>query len=457
MFIASSEAKVGLFSIATIAILLTLFMWLNGAKFMRADSEIEFVFSRVEGLRPGAPAKYLGVDIGRVAQIYFEDDQVIVKLRVNTDVKLPKKIAAVITTASVVGDKHLEIRPTVAEPIRLPKGRLLGETPSSMEDMMNKVTTIMDSLQQITTSLQTLVGDEAIAGSLKSTLQRANHLVTSLDEIVSDSKPQVVSLLENINQASLQLTTTLNTANEFMSEIANNGQTAADIQVILGHIKTIAANLDQFSMLLADNDDQIDLLLDDAHETMESITQATQSIHEAVQQFTTGDVSSTGSTTLTRTGAAVKKATNYLHKLEEIQIQHQLGVGHSQTKIANQTQKDLEVDYSLNIISGSNKALELAFEDIGSANLASLQYGSRLNESLFWTRGGLYKNKFGLGLDYRSPANWRLGIDFWDVDHPNLGFTSNWQFTDKWSILFGGSTNLDDENEVFNLELWHRF
>ena len=67
----STEVRVGIFALITLSILAFSIFWLNGGRLFEKGSVLEIEFERVDGIRPGAPVKLAGVDIGRVKRIFF--------------------------------------------------------------------------------------------------------------------------------------------------------------------------------------------------------------------------------------------------------------------------------------------------------------------------------------------------------------------------------------------------
>ncbi|HPT86701.1 MAG TPA: MlaD family protein [Bacillota bacterium] len=448
MHMVSTETKVGLFAITAIIAMVSLFMWLNSTELFKSGPEMEAAFERIEGLRPGAPVKYAGVDVGRVTRIYFDRQSVIVVFRMNTKVELPQDIEAGIASTGVVGDKHLELRPATRE--KRPDNRIPGKSPASMEELYTSAAEILESVKHLTASLNTLLGDKEVATSLKNTIIRIDRLTMALERVAAQSEPKIHELLNNINLASSRLAEAGLTANRLLSQIDNNGQTAADIREALAHIKSVSANLDRFSKFLADNDSKIELLMDDAHRTMESINQAAQTIDEAVKEFSNNNDLSQLQQTLTQAGEAAQKVDEYVKKLESIKISQGIGAGY-------QRKKQIGVDYSLQVKFNEKNSLLFAFEDIGDQNLGSVQMTTVLPNGSYQGRAGLFRNKFGLGLDYRPNSKWSLGLDAWNVDSPNVGLSTRWKPTDQWSLQLSTETNLDTHKDSWSIEWWYHF
>lgn len=449
MTISNPETKVGLLVLIAILALSTLFFWLNGIRWFQNGNELEAVFDRVEGLRPGSPVKYNGVDVGRISKMYFEDQKVIVAFEIEGDLELPDGLKASIASAGVVGDKYLELRPAN---VQRHGDRIQGVSPQSMEEFSASADTILDALKSIAQSLNDLLGDQTLTDSLKDTVLRVNQLAVTMERLAVNSEPRVYQLFDNINLAVNRLNEASLAANRLLTQL--DGPAMADIQGTLANINSISGNLNRLSQILAENDTQIITLIDDAHETMVSINQAAQTIDAALKSLTpengAGDNPGQLKETLSNAGKAVQKVDSFMKKLEKVHAAQSLGAGYHE-------ERQLEVDYSLNLQLNETRGLHLHYEDIGGANLATVQLSADLANPNYRGRAGLYKNEFGLGLDYLIDPRFRVGLDAWDTDSVNLGLTSNWQLSNHWSLSVSTATNLDSEENDWNVKGWYRF
>jgi phospholipid/cholesterol/gamma-HCH transport system substrate-binding protein len=73
--------------------------------------EVEALFNSASGLKPGAAVEIAGVDVGRVKSIALKDDQAIVLLAVENNIKLYSDTFASIKTRGIIGEKFLSLSP----------------------------------------------------------------------------------------------------------------------------------------------------------------------------------------------------------------------------------------------------------------------------------------------------------------------------------------------------------
>ena len=472
------EVKVGAFTLIALVGMFGLALWLNGFQLLQRGNDVEAEFSRVEGLRPGAPVKFAGVDIGRVNKVYFENFKVIVGMRIGPDFKVPKGARAIIACSGVVGDMFVEILPPKPGDPVIPRknGRLAGQTPVTMEQFYAMAYEVLYSLEQITYSIRSITDNQEVMDSIKTSLIRLNtitsdvatvagqlkqldlvemfqkidHTMSVVERIAVNNEPQINKMLQNITLASVQISQASITANEFLKKMDNNGQTADDLRQTIAQAKKIADNLEKFTEVLAAKGTDIDLMIDDARKTLQSINEAAQNINKAVSELTTGDNSSIVQVKkiIADTSQATEKITESVNNLTQISITGRVGVEYQpeQPVMGNAL-----VDISFN----PHNSLFLGVEDIGHANLATLQWG--LKGPVTTTRAGFYKNQFGIGLDLKATQGLNFGINLWDTQSPNLGITSRLNLTNNWSLSLNGSSNLSNQTFIWSLGGWYGF
>ncbi len=474
----SRETKVGLFALIALLALFNVYMWLNGSSLLNRGSKVEAAFSRIDDLRPGASVKYAGVDIGRVSQVYFEKDKVIVLMMISHGISLPDNVKAIITSAGVVGDKYVALLPTRnGEFPAMSKNRIPGETPVSMDEFYSATNEVLTSLRSVADSIKNLMSDPKLTGSLtdtfakfdqittniesvtrqfsqinfQKTMARIDHTIAIVERLAATNEPAINNLIGSITKASAEITQATITVNKFLNSIDNNGQTAADLQKTLAQIQQISANLEKFTSILAANGNNIEQLATDAHQTMQSINQAATTINTALQKFTTNDGTSNTKDLLTQAGAAAQKVGKYVGMFEQIALKNSVGAGY--------TTDGLAIDYQMNLKLNQQNGLHAKVEDIGGDNSATLQWSYSSTNSTY--RAGLYKNEFGVGFERPIGSKFSWGIDLWDTKTPKAGVNSNWQLNPKWSLSLEAATPLNTETDktspTWEIECWRNF
>ncbi|MFA3784028.1 MlaD family protein [Melioribacteraceae bacterium 4301-Me] len=164
MFKSLEGARLGLFIfIGTIILIIVIFLVGSKESLFVKTIEIKAYFDRIEGLKPGAPVRLSGYDIGSVSSISLADvktGQVEVHMRIKQDlikfIRLDSQ--ASIETEGLVGKKIVSITPgSVDLPIIEDGGTLKTKTPINISEIVEETKSVMANLQNITKDFADIV------------------------------------------------------------------------------------------------------------------------------------------------------------------------------------------------------------------------------------------------------------------------------------------------------------
>jgi phospholipid/cholesterol/gamma-HCH transport system substrate-binding protein len=231
------QMKVGLFVIFGIG--LTLFtVFLIGSTRQLWTSKVGYraAFKEVAGLKPGAPIRMGGLDVGEVTSVGHGrnpgDAQVYVRMAISRDEAERIKTDSIVRVLNkgLLGDKMLEITPGTTSAVSLPAGALIqSEEPTDVLASANKIVEASSKTVEDLEPLARALGDPQLAADIK---QSAADIRSLLDAVVHGDgtahrlfydhreADQLNELLENLSRAS----------NRFDA-------TFADIQDELAHVR----------------------------------------------------------------------------------------------------------------------------------------------------------------------------------------------------------------------------
>jgi phospholipid/cholesterol/gamma-HCH transport system substrate-binding protein len=197
------------------------------------DSKVEFKasFKDVQGLKPGAPVRLSGIDIGTVTDVGHGKDPNDDKLYVKVEVvraeagRVREDSAARIANKGLLGDKMLEITPGTPGKQALSAGSTvasdesgdLGNLMAKAGDMMAKADAIMTNVEKMTGSLA--------EDQTRKDMQQSLHAVTVILNQVSAGDGYVGKLLHDpeeaarISHALQNLEQTTRKANDTMDNV----------------------------------------------------------------------------------------------------------------------------------------------------------------------------------------------------------------------------------------------
>ena len=296
----TEQTLVGLFVLVAGGILLVAVFAINGA-FGGTARTYHAHFPFAGGLEPGATVRYSGgPKIGRVESLRIDPQdptQIDLTFSVQPDVLVKTDSKVKIMSLSPLGDNHLEVYPGSAQASAAPAGSLLpSENYIDFNALTEQINNLAPHAQQL---IQTL---DARATELKVTLDRVNELLNAQNRanlsatlaetrgLVTDSRPQVRSALQHVNDLSEKLgpliadfRKTSGEANEVLAHVDSTiGETEPEVRKAIaelrGTLKSLTELTGQVNQTLDVNSENIDQLLDNLLHVTENLKEFTETI-----------------------------------------------------------------------------------------------------------------------------------------------------------------------------------
>jgi len=288
----SNEVKVGILTIIAAVILYFGFNFLKGKNLLSKDNYYVVVYDRVEGLTPGNLVMLNGLQVGMVESAVHDGkatNKVVANLSVMARIAIPKETIFQITAADLLGEMQIElVIPYVraGESVALAQSgdTLQGNLEVGMMDMVqNELLPVKDKVQELVTSVDTLVGivnelvssnrvqkilkeTEETVGNLKNASGQVASLIYQQKKVLNDvlnntkvitdnlvsSQDQIKNILSNVEVASAKLNEIplAETAEMAQDAILQAKSAMAEAQRLLAKVDTTSGTI---GMLLNDN------------------------------------------------------------------------------------------------------------------------------------------------------------------------------------------------------------
>jgi phospholipid/cholesterol/gamma-HCH transport system substrate-binding protein len=136
----SIETAVGIFIIVGLLCLAYVSIKLGDVELFGTKQYIvKARFTNIAGLTEGSQVEIAGVPVGKVSKINLNNDQAVVELLINPDVKIQEDSIASIRTQGLIGDKYVKISPGGSEEYVKPNG-FISDTESTVdiEELISK-------------------------------------------------------------------------------------------------------------------------------------------------------------------------------------------------------------------------------------------------------------------------------------------------------------------------------
>lgn len=261
----SPEAKVGLFVLLGVVILVYMSLRVGGITFGRAEGyRLVVNFDSAAGLDVNASVRVAGVEVGKVKEITLKGTKAQIVLQINPDVQIRRDYTAVLTTKGLLGERYIELIPG-SEPNAqaLKEGDVITHTTSyaDMDKLMTVLSSVAVDVKKITESLSAVLGGTEGEATLRNIVkniedislridqlvakndEKFGHIMSNIDDFTSTLKEDTPEITNNmkaaINNLNSALLTTSNNINQMLAE--NRG----DLREGVENLKTAAVKLQQ--------------------------------------------------------------------------------------------------------------------------------------------------------------------------------------------------------------------
>lgn len=296
----TEQTLVGLFVLVAGGILLAAVIAIHGA-FGSATKTYHAYFQFAGGLEPGATVRYSGgPKVGRVESLRIDPQdptRIDLTFSVQPDVLVKTDSKVKIMSMSPLGDNHLELLPGSPQAGAAPAGSLLpSETYVDFNALTEQINNLAPQAQELARTL------DARATELKVTLDRVNKLLNAQNRanlsatlaetrgLVTDSRPQVRSALQHVNDLSEKLgpliddlRKTSGQASEVLGHLDSTiGETQPEVRKAVaelrGALKSLTELTAQLNQTLDVNSENVDQLLDNLLHVTENLKEFTETI-----------------------------------------------------------------------------------------------------------------------------------------------------------------------------------
>jgi phospholipid/cholesterol/gamma-HCH transport system substrate-binding protein len=239
------DLKVGLFVLAGL-VFSGMVIFLIGDERRLFSSSVEFRthFADVQGLKPGAPIRMGGIDIGHVATVGYGADSKDPIIYVTLDVvhaeaaRIKTDSVARIATKGLLGDKMIEITKGAKPNAIPPGGEIPGEEPNDMlgkvNGMAEKAESTLGNIEKVSQSF----ADEKLQRDLRETVASASMLMKQVTDgdgyphrLLTDREEaeRISRTLQSLDRASAELASTLREVREVVSRVKEGPGFAHDV------------------------------------------------------------------------------------------------------------------------------------------------------------------------------------------------------------------------------------
>lgn len=282
-----NEIKTGFLVIIGIGLFIFGFSYLKSNDIFVSDRTFYSTYDDVEGVVNGTPVTVNGYPVGSITDIsFFTNNRLLVKFRVENDIKFSVNSIAQIYETGLIGGKALAIIPAMDNSrVAVSLDTLKSSVAPGLTELVNeKLTPLQENIETMILSANDVlekinsVFDDPTRNNLRTSVSDFSETITDLKEtsamiksIVKSNKISINSSIENINNISSDLSSISNSikSSDFELTLKNLKLSSDNLSTVLdninngnGSISKLISNDSLFNNL-NDASKSIDLLLED--------------------------------------------------------------------------------------------------------------------------------------------------------------------------------------------------
>jgi len=191
--LAWSELKIGLLTLSAIVMATLLIFLLSGeGGFFWQRYPLKTVFSSIAGLKPGAPVRVAGVEVGSVTEVAFVGDRVEVVMEISRDMqsRVTSTSSASLGSVSLLGEAAVDITASsqgtpVPEWGYVPSGAAAGsltEVTTQAAEGIQELTMLLQDIRSGRGTVGRLITDESLYAQMTAVVSAAERVVLNISE-----------------------------------------------------------------------------------------------------------------------------------------------------------------------------------------------------------------------------------------------------------------------------------
>ncbi|MFQ5480452.1 MAG: MlaD family protein [Thermodesulfobacteriota bacterium] len=283
IFLFSPEAKVGIFVLIGITLLVFMSLKVGGFRLGKSEGYTLFAtFDSAAGIDPDASVKIAGVEVGRVEKITLIGNRARIALRMSPEARIGKGFTATLKSTGLLGEKYLELVPGPGKGGILQDGEHITRTAKymDMENLMTSLGDLSGELKVITSSISGAIQGPGGESTLKHIVTNLDDITTNVNTVITRNDRKLEELITNINILTTTLSKSAPEISEGLKESISGlntvlAQTGESLNDLLGenraNIRQSVENLRTASEKLNDAMERINSVMKNAGTGMKSL------------------------------------------------------------------------------------------------------------------------------------------------------------------------------------------
>jgi len=254
----AQRIRLGIFIMFSSAFLLLIFGLFTARSLFEQRDLYYVAYSdiSVSGLEVGSTVKYLGINVGSIANISISQEDVstiIVTLSLDEGTPVKEDAVADIVAIGITGMKTIEIRGGSQEAAFLAPEKFINAGSTMAADISGKAEVIAYKVEEILNNLQVFTSPENLgnftgaAVKISELADNAGHTITRVDEVITENREDLRDAATAINNITGRLDRSSEDFAKSMERF-NEIMQGEDITEVLGNLREISLSVREANM-----------------------------------------------------------------------------------------------------------------------------------------------------------------------------------------------------------------
>lgn len=259
---------VGLVVLLAIIILIFGLFFLNDKDPREAFNTFYLRFPQVSTLTLDDPVKVNGVKLGKVEDIYLSGHRVLVRIRLRTDVKIPRGSEIRVQNIGIMGERQIGIILSDTNSYFAPNDTIDGQFDAGIAEALGLAGELFDStkvlIQTVQTVMDSTVADPQFRKQFKGLVNKTEHIEDRLIVMIDETDPQLKKSLKSLNSATTKVNALLDTTGAPLGSLITQSRGVLNnADSVISELNTVTKRLDGLTKKLQSKDNTAGLLLND--------------------------------------------------------------------------------------------------------------------------------------------------------------------------------------------------
>jgi len=275
------EAAIGIVLFVASLTLVIGLVWLSEQTVGWRNYELIVAFETVQGLKRGDAVNLVGIKIGRVERIVFQNGRAEAHIFLNVDHKLPRDSKFFLESGGLISGKIINVVPGNA-PDYLVEGEVVdGEVVGGLETLGPMVSTLEGRLR---TSVDTLLSTDNLT-RIQATVRHLQATSYVLEQILAQNQKNIDLTMANLQAGSEHLRILFNhNSSNIDSALTNLASTSARLEAASRDLAATTTRLNGVSKAIEDRQGTLGALIYERG-LYDSLTAATQNLNTLIEDI----------------------------------------------------------------------------------------------------------------------------------------------------------------------------